>query len=149
MMLLLVLLCPVEHCCCGAAQLLSEWLLQDVWGPIPHLASSHITRGPHSQPASSLGSRDSATKFMIFLCSFIYLHIYIFGDFFIRDCNIMRRLCRFSLSLLLNEKNEKKVFPGCRGDFQIWDIPGGTKSALRRTQSQLCRTQKLSTPILQ
>ncbi len=108
-----------------------------------HHRTSHLVHTA-SQPASSLGSRDGATKFIIFFCWFIYLHIYLFlGISFIRYCNIMRRRCRFSLSLLLNEKNEKKVSPGCRGDFQIWDIPGGTQRALSRIQSQLCKTQKL------
>jgi hypothetical protein len=145
-MLLLVLLCLVEHCCCGAAQLLSECLLQDVWGPIPHLASSHITLAPHSQPASSLGSRDSATKFMIYFCSFIYLLIYIFlGISLIRDCNFMRRGCRFSLSMLLNEKKGVgKIFK-----FGTYLEVEALRVRYAAPSPQLCHTQKLSTPILQ
>ncbi len=113
----MMLLCLVEHCCCGSAQLLSECLLQDVWGPIPHLASSHITLGPHSQLSWLKGQCHEIYDILLFI--YLFTHIYFSGFRLLGIEKLCEGAACFRCRCCSTKKNEKKFPQGVGEIFKL------------------------------
>ncbi len=114
-----MLLCLVEHCCCGAAQLLSECLLQDVWGPIPHLASSHFTLGPQPASQPALLAQGTVPRNLSYSSVHLFIYTYIFLGIFVYEG--LKYYAKGLLVIVVAVAQRKKKFPQGAGEIsKFW-----------------------------